>query len=156
MGKEDKFLSFPLRLPQELDRLFDEIIHRPWGFSGELQAWNPSVDLYETAEEFVLEADLPGVKGEDVKVEVEGSEIILQGKRSSERTRSAGRFHYQERQAGTFMRRMKLPEIVDKDKIEAVFSDGVLRVTLPKIQKEVKNHEPRGGRKDATGKERKV
>ncbi len=138
MPKQDKFLSFPLRLPQELDRLFDEIIHKPWGFSAELQGWNPSVDLYETAEEFVLEADLPGVQDEDVKAEVEGNEIILQGKRSSERTRNVGTFHYQERQAGAFMRRMTLPESVDKDKIEVVFKDGVLRVILPKIRKKGK------------------
>jgi HSP20 family protein len=134
MAKQDKFLSFPLRLPQELDRLFYEMIHMPWGFSSELQIWNPSVDLYETAGEFILEVDLPGVEGEDVKVEAEGNEVILHGKRSLERDRSAGRFHYHERQAGTFTRCMTLPEIVDKDKIQAVFKDGVLQVTLPKIQ----------------------
>ncbi|MBI4525674.1 MAG: Hsp20/alpha crystallin family protein [Deltaproteobacteria bacterium] len=138
MSKQDKFLSFPLRLPQELDRLFDQLIHKPWGFSGELQGWNPSIDLYETPDEFVLEADLPGVKGEDVKVEVEGNEIILQGRRSSERKQTVGRVHYQERQAGAFMRRMALPESVDKDKIHADFKDGVLRVILPKTAKKGK------------------
>jgi HSP20 family protein len=156
MAKQDKFLSFPLRLPQELDRLFDEMIHKPWGFSNELQIWNPSVDLYETAGEFILEADLPGVKDDDVKVEVEGNEIVLQGKRSSAREHSAGRFHYHERQAGTFTRCLRLPEIVDKDKIEAVFKDGILRVTLPKIKTRGKNHEPHGGRRETTGKERKL
>lgn len=136
MSKQEKLFSFPLRLPQELDRLFDEIIHRPWGFAGELQEWNPSIDLYETSEAFILEADLPGVKGDEVKVEVVDSKLILRGRRSFERTRSDGRFHYQERCCGEFLRQVTLPEFVDKDKISANFSDGVLRVVLPKLKGE--------------------
>ena len=53
-----------------MERLFDEMIHRPWGAGREARGWNPSVDLYETADAFVLEADLPGVGLENVKVEV--------------------------------------------------------------------------------------
>jgi len=134
MARQNKLLSFPLRLPQELDRLFDEIIHRPWGIPGELLEWNPSIDLYETPQAFVLEADLPGVKGDDVKVEVEGSDLIVQGRRYFERNHNRARFHYQERCCGEFMRRITLPESVDKDRIEANFKDGVLKVTLPKIK----------------------
>jgi len=63
MPKQDRSVSFPLRLSHEVDRLFDELIHRPWGIGRELQRWNPSIDLYETSEAFILEADLPGVKG---------------------------------------------------------------------------------------------
>lgn len=134
MPKQNKTVSFPLRISQEVERLFDEIIHRPWGVTRELVGWNPSVDLYETAEAFVLEADLPGVKGEDVKVEVEGNDLILQGRRQLERTRSDGKFFFQERCFGDFVRRLLLPEFVDKDPISAEFRDGVLRVTLPKIK----------------------
>ena len=134
MPKQEKSLSFPLRLSHEVDRLFDELIHRPWGIAREMQGWNPSIDLFETLEEFVLEADLPGVKGEDVKVEMEGKELILQGKRSFERSYSDGRVHYQERCCGDFVRRLLLPQAVDKDKIKAEFHDGVLRVFLPKIK----------------------
>lgn len=138
MAKEERWLSFPLQLSQEVDRLFDEIIHRPWGFTRGLQGWNPSIDLYETPEAFVLEADLPGVKKQDVKVELEGHDLILQGERSSERRHSSGRFHYQERHSGKFVRRMTLPESVDKDKIQAKFSNGVLRVILPKTKEREK------------------
>lgn len=134
MSRQDRSLSFPLRLSHEVDRLFDELIHRPWGIARELQGWNPSVDLYETSEAFILEADLPGVKGEDVTVEVEGGELILQGKRSMEQSYSDGRIHYQERCWGDFARRLALPESVDKDKIKAEFNNGVLRVVLPKTK----------------------
>src|SRR3972149_4269531 len=88
MPKQDRSVSFPLRLSHEVDRLFDELIHRPWGIDRELQGWNPSIDLYETSEAFILEADLPGVKGEDVKGEVKGRELILQGRRSMEQSYS--------------------------------------------------------------------
>lgn len=134
MPKHDKTVTFPLRISNEVERLFDEIIHRPWGFTRELQGWNPSIDLYEKVDAFMLEADLPGVKGEDVTVELEGNELILEGRRSEEHTHNDGRFYRQERSFGEFVRRVELPESVDKDKITAEFHDGVLRVTLPKMK----------------------
>jgi HSP20 family protein len=135
MAGEKKWLSVPGRfqnLSDEVDRLFDEMIHRPWGSSRPMPGWNPSVDLRETPEAFVLEVDLPGVKKEEVKVDIDGQDLILRGERSSELAQSGERFHYQERVSGSFMRRMTLPESVDKEKIEAQFKDGVLRVILPK------------------------
>ena len=135
MPAHDKFYSFPLRLHKELDRLFDEIIHRPWGIRGELLEWSPAVDLYETPEAFILEADLPGAKASDVKVEVEGDKLLLHGQRSAERSHRDGRFYCQERSFGDFLRHLTLPESVNKDEIKAEFSDGVLRVILPKLKK---------------------
>ena len=134
MPTQGKSLSFPLRLSHEVDRLFDELIHRPWGIAREMQGWNPSIDLYETSEAFILEADLPGVKGEDIKVDVEGKELILQGKRSMEESCSDGRIHYQERSCGDFVRRLALSQSVDKNKMKVEFRDGVLRLFLPKIK----------------------
>jgi len=127
-------VSFPMRLSQEVERLFDEMIHRPWGFCREIRGWNPSVDLYETSDAFILEADLPGVKSEDVTVDVENGDLVLRGWRSLEKSHSDGRFHTMERSSGHFMRQMKLPESVEKDAIQAEFRDGVLRVVLPKAK----------------------
>lgn len=138
MPKPPRTLSFPLSLADEVDRLFNEIIHRPWGIERGFEGWSPSVDLYETSEALILEADLPGVKIEDIKVEVEGDELMLQGRRSHRRNHSDGRFHFQERAFGEFERRMTLPESVDKERIKAEFSNGVLRVTLPKLKKKIK------------------
>lgn len=130
--KPHELISFPMHLPREVERLFDEIIHRPWGFCREIRGWNPSVDLYETAEAFLLEADLPGVKAEDVEVEIEDHELVLRGSRSLEKEHREGQFRTMERSSGHFMRRMELPESVDKDAIKAEFHDGVLRVIIPK------------------------
>jgi HSP20 family protein len=82
----------------------------------------------------VLEADLPGVKAEDVKVEEENGDLVLQGWRSIETSRTDGQFHTMERSSGNFTRRIKLPASIDKNAIEAEFHDGVLHVRLPKLQ----------------------
>jgi HSP20 family protein len=125
-------ISFPIHLSREVDRLFDELIHRPWGFCREIRGWNPMIDLYETADSFILEADLPGVKAEDVKVEVQNGDLVLQGERTLEQHEGDGKFHTMERSSGYFIRQMKLPGLVKKEDIKAEFNDGVLRVILPK------------------------
>jgi HSP20 family molecular chaperone IbpA len=132
--KQNDLISFPIHLPREVERLFDEMIHRPWGVCREMRGWNPSVDLYETKDAFILEADLPGVKPEDVKVEAENGELVLSGTRVIEKRQNDGPFHTMERSSGHFMRRIKLPQSIDKDAIKAEFHDGVLRVTLPKAK----------------------
>jgi HSP20 family molecular chaperone IbpA len=132
--RPNDLVSFPMHLPREVERLFDEIIHRPWGFCREIRGWNPSVDLYETDDAFILEADLPGVKSEDVKVEIDNNELVLQGRRLLEKKTSQGQFHTMERSSGHFMRRIKLPESVDQGAVDAAFCDGVLRVIISKTK----------------------
>jgi len=130
---------FPLpfqHLSQEVDRLFDEMIHRPWGTSRAVADWNPQLDLYETASAFILEADLPGVRKQDVSVTVEDGDLVLQGRRAAERIRTDGNFHYRERHSGQFVRRLRLPTSVNPEQIRADFRNGVLRVTLPRLPRE--------------------
>ena len=119
------------------DRLFDELIYRPWGFirAGE-EEWNPQLDLYETDTAFILEADLSGVKEKEVSVTVEDNDLVLKGQRLFERVTTQDCFHCSERRAGQFVRCLQLPSFVDKAQIRVEFSDGVLRVTLPKLQRE--------------------
>lgn len=133
--KHHDLISFPIHLSREIERMFDEMIHRPWGFCREVRGWNPSVDVYETDDAFVVEADLPGVKPDDVKVEIENSDLILEGWRSLEKRELHGQFHTMERCSGQFMRRIKLPASVSKDDIAAQFHEGVLRVILPKTKR---------------------
>ena len=129
--KPNQSISFPMHLSREVERLFDEIIHRPWGFCRDVRGWNPSLDLYETADAFILEADLPGVKADDLKIDIENNFVVLRGWRSLDNNRD-GRFHTMERSSGYFMRRMALPERVDKDAVKLEFCEGVLRVIMPK------------------------
>jgi HSP20 family protein len=124
-----------MHLSREVERLFDEMIHRPWGFAREIRGWTPSIDLYETRDSFILEADLPGVNAEDVNIEVQNGDLRLEGQRTIEKDQSNGRFHTMERSSGYFVRQIKLLESVDKNAIKAEFKDGVLRVILPKTTK---------------------
>lgn len=141
MAEKDAWLPAPFRqLSNEVDRLFDELIHRPWGFGREAKepAWTPQLDLYEEPTAFVLEADLPGVQEKDISVSVDDGDLVLRGKRAFERVCDEENFHCRERRSGEFLRRLRLPASVDQKKIRAEFHDGVLRVTLPKIQQERK------------------
>ena len=129
--KPNQSISFPMHLSREVERLFDEIIHRPWGFCRDVRGWNPSLDLYEPADAFIVEADLPGVKADDLQIDIENNFVVLRGWRSLDNNRD-GRFHTMERSSGYFMRRMALPERVDKDAVKLEFCEGVLRVIMPK------------------------
>ncbi|MEW6300632.1 MAG: Hsp20/alpha crystallin family protein [Thermodesulfobacteriota bacterium] len=138
MAKRESWLPLPVQqLSDEVDRLFDELIYRRWGVgrpAAPAEEWAPQLDLYETDTAFILEADLPGVKKHDVSVEVEDGDLILQGRRAVERVKTEGNFHCRERRSGRFLRRLRLPASVDREQIRAEFRNGVLRVTLPKVQ----------------------
>lgn len=133
MAKPEVWLPIPGQsLSQEVDRLFDELIHRRWGSQRDAQEW-PQLDLCETEEAFLLEADLPGVHKQDVSVTIEGRDLVLRGQRVVEQTTRRGNFFHHERRTGQFLRRLPLPVSVDQDRIRAEFHDGVLSVTLPKV-----------------------
>ena len=140
MAKKDTWLSLPFQLSQEVDRLFDELIYRPWGSSlrSKAKEWNPELDLYETEDAFIVEVDLPGVKEKDVSVHIEDGDLVLAGLRVCERVTEHSSFHRHERREGQFVRRLRLPTSVAQDKIRAVFQDGVVRMTLPKLPRERK------------------
>lgn len=139
MAKDDSVFPLPKQLVQEVDRLFDELIHRPWGFRRPAVAmWNPEIDLYETAAAFFVEVDLPGIREEDVEVSVDQGDLVLRGTRTVVRTATQGNFHYQERRSGEFSRRVRLPASVDQAHIHTEVKHGVLRVTLPKTPRERK------------------
>ena len=136
MAKDiDGSVKFPLQVSKEMRQLFEDMIDRPWGICREIRGWQPSLDLYETEDSFILEADLPGVKQEDVTVKIENNQLVLRGSRSVESGLSTGRFHIMERSSGYFVRRIKLPEPVDNDTVTGEYHDGVLRARLPKANR---------------------
>jgi HSP20 family protein len=94
--------------------------------------WAPAVDIQETEKEYVIKADLPEVKKEDVKVEFEGGVLTVEGERRQEKEEKGKTFHKIERGYGKFVRRFSLPTEVDGTKVSAEFKEGVLNVHLPK------------------------
>jgi HSP20 family protein len=96
--------------------------------------WRPAMDVQETDKEFLVKADLPEVKKEDVKVELENGVLSVQGERKQEKEEKGKKFHKVERSYGKFVRRFALPSEVDAAKVQADFKDGVLSVHLPKAE----------------------
>lgn len=94
--------------------------------------WSPSVDVFETAEEFVLTAEVPGIERDQIDLQVKDHTLVLRGRRSPGAEVSQQVFHRLERPSGAFERRFSLPEEIDDNKVRASLSEGVLTVTLPK------------------------
>lgn len=94
--------------------------------------WSPKVDIIETANEYIIKAELPEVNKEDVKISVENGELCISGERKQEKEEKGKKFHRIERVYGSFMRSFTLPSNADEANIKASFKDGMLNLTLPK------------------------
>ncbi|HEY6827882.1 MAG TPA: Hsp20/alpha crystallin family protein [Gemmatimonadaceae bacterium] len=92
--------------------------------------WSPQVEAFQRGDNFVIRADLPGMKKDDVKVEVENNTLTISGERNDEREENREGFYRSERSYGQFYRAIPLPEGVNADQCEATFKDGVLEVSL--------------------------
>ncbi|OMO91262.1 hypothetical protein COLO4_18495 [Corchorus olitorius] len=100
------------------------------------------VDWKETPEAHIFKADLPGLKKEEVKVEVEEGRILqISGERSKEQEEKNGKWHRVERSSGKFLRRFRLPENAKMDEVKATMENGVLTVTVPKEEEKKKKTE---------------
>lgn len=97
--------------------------------------WAPSVDISEDDKEWLVKADLPEVKKEDVKVTVQDGVLVISGERKFEKEEKNKKYHRIERSYGNFVRSFTLPDGADGAKVAAEFKDGVLKVHLPKNEK---------------------
>jgi HSP20 family protein len=98
----------------------------------DLPGWTPAVDLYETADRFVLSIELPGLKRDQIKIELQHEILTVRGERGVHHEEGA-QFHRVERGHGPFTRTFSLPQPVDADRVQADFRDGVLTVIIPKL-----------------------
>lgn len=115
---------------REMDRLLRE-------FFGEERAaaprgWTPAVDIYETPSELVVQVELPGVRREDIQIELMDERLTIRGKRERP-TEENATYHLLERNYGEFERSFALNVPVDTEKAEAAYRDGVLTIRLPKV-----------------------
>ena len=98
--------------------------------------WTPPVDLYETASEYVLTAELPGLSRDQIEIHAEETRIVIRGARSADSGRNipCEQYHRVERGHGRFSRGFSLPEPIDVDTVAADLKDGILTVILPKLR----------------------
>lgn len=117
-----------------LNRIFGRSLTRtePGSETLTMVDWAPSADISETDTEYLIKAEIPGVKKEDVKVTVQDGMLTIQGERKMEKEEKDKKFHRIERSYGSFMRSFRVPDDADEASIKAEFKDGMLNITLGK------------------------
>lgn len=127
---------------QDVDRVFERFFEPTFwpatatrGFEA---MWEPMIDLSESAKEYVVRLEAPGMARDDFDVDLDGNLLTLSGKRELRKEEKGEDFLWQERLEGRFLRTIRLPVSVEKTKIDAVYADGVLTVRLPKSEQTAK------------------
>ena len=122
-----------MTLREAMDRLFDDAFTRPLSLSG--NTWSiPAVDMYQTDNEVVVKAALPGIKADEVQINVTGEVLTLKGETKQENETKEKEYHIREQRWGAFERSIVLPTEVVADKAKADFENGVLTIMLPKAE----------------------
>ena len=125
--------SFMRRFGEGMEQLFADFGVgglMPRGFN-ELAAWTPQIEMFERENQLVIRADLPGLKTDDVQIELRDDSVVIQGERQEERKEEREGFYTTERTYGRFYREIPLPEGADTNQATATFRDGVLEITIP-------------------------
>ncbi len=121
-----------MTLREAMDRLFDDAFTRPLSMRDGWSMGSPAIDMYQTENDVVVKASIPGMKAEDVQINITGDVLTLKGEVKQEEERKEKAWHIREQRFGSFERSVALPTSVKTDKAEAVFENGILTVTLPK------------------------
>lgn len=123
------------KMRRHMDRMFGTAQPgaRGRGLFGEQREF-PLLNLYETADDYLVTAEVPGVKPDDIDITVVGDSMTLKGKRETEADRDKAGWHRQERDFGSFVRTISLPGAIATDQVEATYVNGVLQVKLAKAE----------------------
>jgi HSP20 family protein len=135
-GRQQEPINLLRQMTSEFDRMFDE----PWGLfrwpspaatSSDAPSWAPKVDVMTRDNKLVTRVDLPGMKKEDVVVEVDDGFLTMSGERTKESKEEKDNVYREEREYGSFCRSVPLPKGVKADDVTATFTNGVLEVAIP-------------------------
>jgi HSP20 family protein len=136
MATRDPF-ALLRRMTSEFDRLFDEPMFAGFRLPARMAEldekieWTPRIEVFEKDNRLVTRVDLPGMKKEDVKVEVADGQLAISGTRTRETEEKQDQFYRSEREYGSFYRAVPLPEGVGLDDVKATYNNGVLEVSIP-------------------------
>ncbi|UCC40987.1 MAG: Hsp20/alpha crystallin family protein [Candidatus Aminicenantes bacterium] len=122
-----------ITLREKMNRLFEDAFTAR-GEEKDLMAstWTPSVDIYETENEIVLTAEVPGIEDKNIEIKIEDNTLSIKGERKIEKDTTEENYHRIERAYGSFYRSFTIPHNVDQDKIQAEHESGVLKIKMPK------------------------
>ena len=121
-----------MTLREAMDHLFDDAFTRPLTLR---DGWSaPAIDMYQTDDEIVVKASLPGVKADEVQINITGEILTIKGETKQVEEKKDKAWHMREQRWGTFERAIALPTEVTADKAKAEFENGILTITLPKAE----------------------
>lgn len=125
----------PLRELEEMrvEDIFGRSRPTFWPRAAEEKGWVPSIDIFEKDSKVILKMELPGIKEEDIDVSVDGDMLNIKGEKKTESEVKEEDYYQSERSYGSFIRSISIPSSIDSGKIVADYEDGVLQVTMPKI-----------------------
>lgn len=122
------------RLQDDFNRLFEELAETRPRFGFATNEFSPSCEMDEDKSNYIMKFDMPGVKKEDVKVELDGNVLSVSAERREEKKTESKKSHYSEISYGSYHRTFTLPSSVDEKKVDAKFDNGVLTLTMPKSE----------------------
>jgi HSP20 family protein len=155
--------SMAVRQPYRSDledwvQRWDDFFNRPFlptarqFFPSTAGEWSPSIDVMEKNDRYVIKAELPGVKEEDVEVSLTGDILTISGEKEEESEEEERGYHYSESSYGSFSRSLTVPSNVDVDDIDVNYDKGVLEIELPKTtETQPRKYKVSGGKKQAAG-----
>jgi HSP20 family protein len=127
-------------MERDAERLFGDFFRKPfWGLTWpdrfrEVGFREPVIEIYEEKDDVVIKAEVPGMKKEDLDINISGTLLTIKGEKKQEEELKKKGYYYSERSYGSFLRTIDLPKEVQSEKVRAVFKDGVLEVRLPKTE----------------------
>ena len=121
-----------MTLREAMDRLFDDAFTRPLSLTESRHG--PALDMYQTDDDVVVKATLPGMKADDVQINITGDVLSIKGEMKEKNETKEKNYHIREQRWGSFERSVMLPTSVVSDKAKAEFEDGILTITLPKAE----------------------
>ena len=124
----------PFREMTQAQSQFSKLVDQVWG--GRQESWLPAIDVFDAKEAVVLKAELPGMDPADIQIEVEDNVLTLKGERRFEEEVDEERYYRVERRYGSFQRSLALPQGMQAAAISASYEDGVLTITVPKVEEE--------------------
>lgn len=121
------------RMRREMDRIWDNITRDRYPSTFE-QDWVPSLDLSDTGDSLVAELEVPGMDSKDIDISITGNVLTVSGEKKRKREEKEHNYHLVERSYGNFVRSVRLPSTVDPDRVEASYKDGILTITMDKVE----------------------
>ncbi len=136
----DRFSRMMNRMEGEMEDLMERFSGGDGGWLTTTPSFSPTTDLVETENQFEVTVDLPGLKPEEVNVELKNGELWISGKREEEKEEKGKTYHRIERRHGEFRRVLLLPSTIREEKIDSKFENGVLKISVPKSEEVKTKH----------------